>query len=82
MVPTCVTVTSLGLPVAPGAVTRIVPCRVDVLMFWVNAAVIVPLSVPLEPDWIDNQLLPEMTEAVQLMVPVPVLETEKVVRPE
>ena len=32
-VPACVTVTSLGLPAAPGAVTRIIPCREDVLMF-------------------------------------------------
>ena len=41
-----------------------------------------PLSVPLEPDWIDSQLPPEITEAVQLMVPVPVLATENVVVPD
>ena len=42
----------------------------------------VPLFVPLEPDWIDSQLPPEMTEAVQLMAPPPVFETENVVVPD
>ena len=40
----------------------------------------VPLSVPQAPPVMDTQGL--LSVAVQFMVPVPVLETEKVVVPE
>ena len=40
----------------------------------------VPLSVPEAPPVMDNQEL--LSEAVQFIVPVPVLETENVVVPE
>jgi hypothetical protein len=77
-----VTVTSFGLPVAPVAVTRIVPARDDVLVFCVNAAVITPPFVPLEPDWIDSHPLPDVTAAVQAIVPAPAFETLNVVVPD
>lgn len=35
---------------------------------------IAPLLVPIEPDAIESQLLPDVTDAVQDMVPIPVLE--------
>jgi hypothetical protein len=79
--PDWVTVTSLGLPTAPAAVTCIVPVLADVPVFAEKAQAIVPVLVPLAPDDIDSQLLPDVTEAVQLMVPVPVLETPNVVVP-
>jgi len=77
----CATVTSFGLPVASVAVTRIVPVRDAVPAFAEAATVIVPLFDPFEPDEIDSQALPDMTVAVQAIVPVPVLETEKAVVP-
>ncbi len=77
----CVTVTSLGLPVAPDAVTRIVPVCADVLVLAVKLHVIVPELVPLAPDEIKSQLSPEVTVAVQGIVPVPVLETLNMVVP-
>ena len=81
-VPAWVTVTSLGLPVAPVAVTRIVPVRLSVDPFEVNEAVIVPLLVPDEPEEIESHAEPDTTVAVQFIVPVPVFETEKVVVPD
>ncbi len=77
----CVTVTSLGLPVAPDAVTRIVPVRADVLVLVVKLHEIIPESVPLAPDEIKSQLSPEVTVAAHGMVPTPVLETLNVVAP-
>jgi len=71
----CTTVTSVGLPVAPGAVTRIVPVRCAPV-FNVTVAVIVELLVE-----IDSQSDPFVTDAVQLIVPVPSLVTVKVVGP-
>ena len=71
------TVTSFGLPVAPGAVTRIVPVREVVPEFRVKAAVIVPLAA----DWIHSHVPPDMTNAVQAIVPVPVFVTVNVVGP-
>jgi hypothetical protein len=75
------TVTSTGLPVAPSAVTRIVPVRVDVPVLALKLQLIVPELLPLSPDVIESQLPPDVTAAVQGMVPVPVLETLKVVVP-
>ena len=77
----CVTVTTCGLPVAKSAVTQIVPVRTDVPVLVLNEHVIVPALVPLVPDVIESQLLPFVTAAIQGMVPVPVLETLKVVVP-
>jgi hypothetical protein len=74
-VPACVTIMSFGVPVAPVAVTRIVPVRADVPVLALNEQVMVPVSVPLTPDEIESQLLPDVTAAVHGMVPVPVLET-------
>jgi hypothetical protein len=42
---------------------------------------IVPVSVPLAPDVIENQVPPDVTAAVHGMVPVPVFETLNVVVP-
>ena len=70
----CVTVTSLGLPVAPVAVTRMVAARDEVLVLAVKLQLIVPELVPLAPDVIVSQL-PDITDALHGMVPVPVLET-------
>ncbi len=77
----CVTVTSLGLPVVPVAVTRMVAVRAKVLVFAVKLQFIVPELVPLAPDVIVSQLLPAVTAAVQGIVPVPVLETLNAVVP-
>jgi hypothetical protein len=74
--------TSFGLPVAPVAVTRIVPVRDDVPVFCVNAAVITPPFVPLDPDWIESHDAPDVTAAVQAIVPVPTFETLNVVVPD
>ncbi len=70
-----ITVTSTGLPVAPVAVTCMVAVRAVLLAFAVKLHVIVPESVPLAPDDIKSQLSPEVTVAVQGMVPTPVFET-------
>ena len=80
-VPACVTVTSVGVPVAPVAVTRIVPVRADMPVLALNEQVMVPVSVPLTPGVIESQLLPDITAAVQGMVPVPVLDRLNVVVP-
>jgi hypothetical protein len=58
-----------------------VAVRADVLVFAVRLQLIVPVSVPLAPDVIESQLLPDVTVAVQGIVPVPVLDTLKVVVP-
>jgi hypothetical protein len=76
----CVTVTSLGLPVAPVAVTRMVAVRDEVLVLAVKLQLMVPESVPLAPDVIVSQL-PDITDALHGMVPVPVFETQNVVVP-
>jgi hypothetical protein len=76
-----VTVTSFGLPLAPFAVTRMVPVRDVVLVLTVYAQVMVPEFVPPAPDVMDSQLLPDVTAAVQDMVPEPVLDTLNVVVP-
>ena len=77
----CVTVTSLGLPVAPAAVTRMIPTRGEAVRLAEKAAVIVPAFVPLVPDGIVSQSPPATTAAVQPIVPPPELETAKVVVP-
>ncbi len=41
-----------------------------------------PVLVPLVPDVIVNQLLSDVTAAVQGIVPVPVLDTLNIVLPE
>jgi hypothetical protein len=41
----------------------------------------VPESLPLSPDVIESQLLPDVTEAVQSIVPAPVFETLNIVLP-
>jgi hypothetical protein len=64
----------MGLPVAPVAVTLIVPVRVTPLLA-VKLQLTVPALVPLEPDMIESQSPPDVTAAVHGMVPVPVLET-------
>ena len=58
-----------------------VAVRDEVLVFAVKLQLIVPVSVPLAPDVIDNQSLPDIIEVDQRMVPVPVLETLNVVVP-
>ena len=58
-----------------------VAVRAELLAFAVKLHVIVPESVPLAPDEIKSQLSPEVTVAVQGMVPVPVFETLNVVAP-
>ena len=80
-VPACLTVTSFGLPVAPVADTRIVPVRAVVLVLSINLQVIVPELLPLAPDVIESQLSPDVTAAVQDIVPVPLLETLNVAVP-
>ena len=77
----CVTVTSMGLPVAPDAVTRIVPVHADVLVLVVKLHEIVPELVPLAPDEITSQLSPGVTVAAHGMAPTPVFETLNVVEP-
>ena len=78
----CITITSFGLPVAPVAVTRIVPVRDDVPVLAAKAQLIVPVLLPLDPYVIESQLPPDNTAAVQGIVPVPVLETLNAVVPE
>ena len=51
-------------------------------MFCVKAQVIVPAFVPLEPEVIESQLPPEITDAVQFIDPPPLLETLNDVEPE
>ena len=78
--PSCVTVTSFGLPVAPVAVMRIVPVREAVVVLASKAQEMVPESVPLLPDEMVSQLA-DITSAVQGMVSVPAFETLNVVDP-
>ena len=83
----CVTVTSTGLPVAPVvAVTLMMAVRAEVLLFAVKLQLMIPKLVPLAPDVIESQvsefqISPDITMAVQGMVPVPVFETLNVVVP-
>ena len=77
----CVTVTSLEPPVAPDAVTRIVPVRTDLLVLAVKLQLIVPELVPLAPDAIASQLSLAVTAAVHCRLPVPALETLNLVIP-
>jgi hypothetical protein len=58
-----------------------VAVRAELLAFAVKLHVIVPESFPIAPAEIKSQLSPEVTVAVQSMVPVPVLETLNVVVP-
>jgi hypothetical protein len=58
-----------------------VAVRAELLAFAVKLHVIVPELVPIAPAEIKSQLPPEVTVAVQGMVPVPVLETLNVVVP-
>ena len=80
--PTCVTVTSLGVLVPPWSVMRMVAIRDSVLVFEVYAQVTVPEWEPAAPDVIVSQLLSVVFDALQLIVPEPVLETLKVVVPD
>jgi hypothetical protein len=57
-----------------------VAVRVEVLVFAVKQKLIVPASVPLAPDVIVSQL-PDKTDALHGMVPVPVFETLNVLQP-
>ena len=52
-----------------------VAVRTEVLVFDVKLQLIVPELVPLAPDVIESQLPPDVTAAVQGIVPVSVLET-------
>ena len=52
------------------------------LVFEVKLQLIVPEYVPLSPDVIESQLLPDVTAAFQGMVPLPVFETLKDVVPD
>ena len=78
----CVTVTSLGLPVAPVAITRMVTVRDVAPVLAVKLQLMVPELVPLAPDVIVSQLLAGVTAADHGIVPVPVLETLNVVVPD
>jgi hypothetical protein len=78
----CVTVTSLGLPVAPVAVTRMVAIRDMVPALAVKLQLMVPELVPMAPDVIVNQLLAGVTAADHDMVPVAVLATLNAVVPD
>ena len=48
-------------------------------MFAGKLQLMVPESVPLAPDVIESQLPPDVTAAIQGIVPVPVFETLNVV---
>jgi hypothetical protein len=78
----CVTVTSLGLPVAPVAVTRMVAVRDVAPVLAVKLQLMVPELVPLAPDVIVSQLLAGVTAADHDIVPVPVFKTLNVVAPD
>ena len=58
-----------------------VAVRDEALVFAVKLQLMVPELVPLSPDVIVSQLPPDVTAAVQGMVPVPVFETLNVVMP-
>jgi hypothetical protein len=79
--PACVTVTLTGLPVAPLAVTVMVAVREEEDVLAEKLQPMVPELLPLTPEVIESQELPEVTAAVQGIVPVPVLETLKEVVP-
>src|SRR5512138_415646 len=75
------TVTFAGLPAAPGAVTRTIPTRSLGVRLAAATTVIVPALLPLPPDWMLSQSVPETTAAVQVMVPAPRFATSKVTVP-
>ena len=77
----CTTVTTFGLPEAPDAVTVMLAVRWALSGLVSTETLIVPELVPLVPEVMWAQLLPEVTEAVQPMDPVPALDTSKVVGP-
>jgi hypothetical protein len=54
----------------------------DVLVLAVKLQLMFPALVPLAPDVIESQLLPDVTAAFQGMVPLPVFETLKDVVPD
>jgi hypothetical protein len=58
-----------------------VAVRSEVLVFALKLHLIVSELVPLAPDVIESQLLPDVTAAFHGMVPVPVFETLNVVVP-
>jgi predicted RecB family endonuclease len=76
----CVTVTVFGLPVAPFAVIVMEAVRDDEDVLAEKLQVMGPELIPLLPDVIVSQL-PDVTSAVQDIVPVPVLDTLKPVEP-
>jgi hypothetical protein len=78
----CVTVTSLGLPAAPVAVTRMVAVRTEMPVLAEKLQLMVPELVPLAPDVMESQVPPDITAAVQGIVPPPVFETLKIVAPD
>jgi hypothetical protein len=75
------TVTVAGLPDAPVAVTVSVPDRGTPVVFAVCPTVMVPLFVPLAPDWIVNHGAVGLTAAVQFIVPLRAFATANVVEP-
>jgi hypothetical protein len=77
----CVTVTSVGLPLASLAVTRIVAVLLVVPVLAIYPQVIVPALLPLFPDVIISHSLPDITDAVHDIVPLPALDTVNVAIP-
>ncbi len=59
-----------------------VAIRADEPVLAVKLQLMLPALVPLAPDVIENQLLPDITAAVQSMVPSHVFETPSVVVPD
>ncbi len=66
--------------VATVAVTLMVAVLAELPVLAVKLQVIVPVSVPLVPNVIVSQL-PDVTDALHVMIPVPVLDTLNVVVP-
>ena len=66
---------------APAAVTVMTPVRGALSGLGSTVTLMVPELLPLFPEVICTQEGPVVTEAVQAMVPPPVLDTEKVVLP-
>jgi hypothetical protein len=59
-----------------------VAVRAEVLVLAMKLQLMIPELVPLAPDVIESQVPPDVTTAVQGIVPVPVLETLNVAAPE
>jgi len=59
-----------------------VPDRLNIVVLAVTLQFMVPELVPLAPDVIDSQLLPDVMTAVQGIDPVMVFETLKEVVPD